>query len=49
MLAVLELASGQTQVPDLYETYVRRVSPVPLHDFLLAVSTAITRGLVVTE
>lgn len=49
MLTVLELASGQMQVPDLYEAYVRRVSPVPLHDFLLALSTAIARGVVVSE
>ena len=45
VLTVLELASGRTQVPDLYETYARRVSPVPLHDFLLALSTAIARNV----
>jgi flavin-dependent dehydrogenase len=49
VLTVLELAPEQTQVPDLYETYVRRVSPVALHDFLLALSTAIARGMVVSE
>jgi flavin-dependent dehydrogenase len=49
LLALLELAGGLTPVPDLYEAYARQVSPVPLPDFLLAVSTAIARGLVVTE
>ena len=49
LIAVLELAAGQTQVPDLYESYARRVSPVPLHAFLLALSTAIAHGVVVSE
>lgn len=49
LLVVLELGHGLTPVPDLYEAYARRVSPVPLHDFLLAVSTAIARGLLMTE
>lgn len=49
VIRLLELAEGRAQVPDLYEAYVRRVSPVPLHDFLLALSTAIARGVVVSE
>lgn len=49
MIAVLELAPGISQVPDLFEAYVRRCGPVPLHDFLLALATAIARGLVVAE
>ena len=49
MIAVLELAPGISQVPELFEAYVRRCGPVPLHDFLLALATAIARGLVVAE
>lgn len=49
MIAVLELAPGVSQVPDLFEAYVRRCGTVPLHDFLLALATAIARGFVVAE
>jgi hypothetical protein len=49
LVAVLELAAGRTQVPDVYEGYGQQVSPVPLHDFLLALSTAIARGIFVAE
>jgi hypothetical protein len=49
LVAVIELASGTRQVPDLYETYVQRAGPASLHDFLFAVSTAVARGWLVSE
>lgn len=45
LLALLELGGGPTPVPNLYEAYTRQVAPVPLHDFLLAVSTAVARNV----
>ena len=49
LVALIELASGTRQVPDLYETYVQRAGPAALHDFLFAVSTAVARGWLVAE
>jgi flavin-dependent dehydrogenase len=49
VLGMLELAPTVSQVPDLFEAYVRRHGPVPLHDFLLALATAIGRGFLVSE
>ena len=49
MVTLLELAPGASQVPDLYEAYARRSQPVSLHDFLLALSTAVARGWLVSQ
>ena len=49
MVTLLELAPGATQVPDLFETYVRRRQEVSLHDFLLALSTAVARRWLVSQ
>lgn len=49
VVALLELAGSATQVPDLFEVYVRRVAEVTLHDFLTALSTAVARGWLVRQ
>ena len=49
MVALIELAPATSKVPGLYETYVQKVGPAPLHDFLLAVATAVARGWLVSE
>lgn len=49
IVTLLELAHGSSQVPDLFDNYVRRTRPVPLHDFLLALSTAVARGWLVSQ
>jgi flavin-dependent dehydrogenase len=49
VVALVELAPGTRQVPDLYETYVQRAGSVPLPDFLFAVATAVARGWLVAE
>lgn len=49
VVTLLELAPQASQVPDLFETYVRRARPVPLHDFLMALSSAVARGWLVSE
>ena len=49
VVVLLELAPRVTQVHDLFEAYARRVRPVPLHDFLMAVSAAVARGWLVAE
>ena len=49
LVALIELASGTRQVPDLYETYVQRAGSAALHDFLFAVATAVARGWLVAE
>jgi flavin-dependent dehydrogenase len=49
MVALVELAPGVRQVPELYETYVRKAGPASLHDFLFAVATAAARGWLVSE
>jgi flavin-dependent dehydrogenase len=49
MPVLLELAPGARQVPDLFETYVGRCGQVEFPDFLLAVSTAVARGWLVSQ
>jgi 2-polyprenyl-6-methoxyphenol hydroxylase-like FAD-dependent oxidoreductase len=49
MVALIELAPAASKVPDLYETYVQRAGPASLHDFLLAVATAVARGWLVAQ
>ncbi len=49
MVTLLELAPQATQVPDLFVAYSQRTSRAPLHDFLLALSTAVARGWLVAE
>jgi len=49
MVAMVELAPATRQVPDLYESYVRKAGSAPLHDFLFAVATAVARGWLVAE
>ena len=49
VVALVELAPAILQVPDLYESYVRRAGEVPLHDFLYAVAKAVARGWLVSE
>ena len=43
LLVLLELAPVHSQVPDLFEAYLRRSAPVPLPDFLYALATAVER------
>jgi flavin-dependent dehydrogenase len=47
--ALLELAPAARQVPDLFEAYVQRRGKVEFPDFLLAVSTAVARGWLVSQ
>ncbi len=49
VVRLLELAPTVSQVPELFELYTRRGGPVPLHDFLLALSTAVARRWLVSE
>jgi flavin-dependent dehydrogenase len=49
VVALVELAPSILQVPDLYESYVRKAGAVPLPDFLYAVATAVARGWLVSE
>ena len=49
MVAMSELAPAFTQVPDLYEAYVKRAGSVSLHDFLQALATAVAKGWLVAE
>lgn len=49
LIAIVELAPATSQVPDLYESYLRRVGSAPLPDFLFAVATAVARGWLVAE
>lgn len=43
LLVLLELAPFSAQVPDLFEAYCRRVTPVSLPDFLSALAMAVAR------
>jgi hypothetical protein len=45
LVALVELAPGASQVPDLYESYCRRIAPVPLPDFLGALAFLIGRRI----
>jgi hypothetical protein len=49
LVALVELAPAVRQVPDLFETYARKVGPSSLQDFLFAVATALARGWLVSE
>jgi 2-polyprenyl-6-methoxyphenol hydroxylase-like FAD-dependent oxidoreductase len=49
LLALLELAPGTRQVPELYERYVQRMGPAPLTDFLYALATTVAHGWLVSE
>jgi flavin-dependent dehydrogenase len=49
MVVVIDLAPSSRQVPDLFESYVRRAGPAPLPDFLFALATALARGWLVSE
>jgi flavin-dependent dehydrogenase len=49
MVALLEVAPGATQVPDLFEAYTQRAAPAPLPDFLMALSSAVARGWLVSQ
>lgn len=49
LLTLIELAPSCTQVPDLFEAYCRRSSPVALPDFLLVLATAVARGWLVAQ
>ena len=49
MVALVDLLPGVRQVPDLYDSYARRVGPTSLPDFLFAVATAVARGWLVSE
>ena len=49
VVALVELAPSFLQVPDLYESYVRRAGAVPLPDFLYAGAKAVARGWLVSE
>ena len=44
VVALIELAPGIDQVPDLFDVYCRRYGPVALTDFVTALSTAVARG-----
>jgi flavin-dependent dehydrogenase len=49
VVALVELAPAASQVPDVYETYVKRAGSAPLHDFLHALATAVAKGWLVAE
>ena len=49
VLVLLELAPSHNQVPDLFEAYLRRSSPVALPDFLYALATSVARRWLVVE
>jgi flavin-dependent dehydrogenase len=46
LVAIVELAGGFEQVPDLYEAYQRTAAPVAMPDFLGALSVLLGKGLV---
>ncbi len=49
LVRLLELAPAASQVPDLFEAYSRGAAPPSLPDFLLALSTAVARGWLVSQ
>jgi hypothetical protein len=49
MVVLAELAPSERSIPDLFEACVRRVGALGLHDFLLALATAVARGWLVAE
>ena len=49
LVALLELAPQLSQVGELFEAYGRGRPAVPLHDFLLALSSVVARGWLVSQ
>ena len=49
LLALIEMADSQAQVPDLYETYRQTHAPVELSDFVGALAVLIGRGVLRNE
>jgi flavin-dependent dehydrogenase len=49
LVLLIELAPSARQVPDLYESYVKRAGSASLHDFLYALAAAVARGWLVSE
>jgi hypothetical protein len=49
LLVVAEIAPLSRSVPDLFDSCVRRMGSMPLHDFLFALATAVARGWLVAE
>lgn len=49
VVALVQLAPSILQVPDLFDSYSRKVGTVPLPDFLYAVANAVARGWLVAE
>lgn len=49
LVLLLELAPTESQVPDLFEAYARLRPQPSLHDFLMALSTAMARGWLVSQ
>lgn len=47
VVAMARLGARIRSVPDLFEAYEKEVGPAPLHDFLLALATALSRGWLV--
>jgi hypothetical protein len=45
LVRVAEVAVAATRVPDAFEAYCRRVSPVPLPHFLSALALLVGKGL----
>ena len=49
VLTLVSLAPGEQSIPDLYDAFVRQCGPTPLHDFLFALATAVSRRWLVSE
>jgi hypothetical protein len=49
MPALIEIVPVVSEVPDLFAAYVARHGRVDLHDFLLALSSAVARGWLVSQ
>ena len=49
LILLIELAPLAQTVPDLFEACVKRLGAMSLHDFLLALATAVARGWLVAE
>jgi len=49
VVALVELAPASRSVPGLFDSCVTRLGPMPLHDFLFVLATAVARGWLVSE
>jgi hypothetical protein len=49
VVALAQLAASTRSVPGLFDACVARLGPIPLHDFLGALATAVARGWLVSE